>query len=149
MNIPEFINQKLPPGIHECTLDEFKEVFGFNHKRRIQIKGLERAIEKFVSAGAKVLYIDGSFVTTKNNPGDYDACYSLEQLDPLKCTELGVLLDPSKKGREQQKFRYGGEFFPGSIPADRIGTLYIDFFQRDKETGTAKGIIALKIGGEE
>ncbi|WP_336663949.1 DUF6932 family protein [Kurthia gibsonii] len=52
MNIPEFINQKLPPGIHECTLDEFKKVFGFNHNRRIQIKGLERAIEKFVNAGA-------------------------------------------------------------------------------------------------
>jgi hypothetical protein len=50
-------------------------------------------------------------------------------------------------GRATQKSRYGGELFPAETAADRHGTRFIDFFQRDKDTGAAKGIIGIDLGG--
>jgi hypothetical protein len=85
----------------------------------------------------------GSLVTSKNYPGDFDACWEsdgviLSRLDP-------ELLDFSHD-RAAQKARYGGEFFPADWPADGDGTTYLDFFQRDR-LKQQKGIIALDLAG--
>jgi hypothetical protein len=93
------------------------------------------------------IYLDGSFVTMKALPGDYDACWDWDegtdfaQLDP-------VFMDFSQ-GRLAQKLRFGGEFFPADAIADGQGTPFRQFFQRDKETGAPKGIIRLSLRGVE
>ena len=62
-----------------------------------------------------------------------------------------MLLDPVlltfDEGRAAQKAKYMGELFPASIIANAGGLSFLDFFQTDKETGNAKGIIAIDLGG--
>lgn len=52
-------------------------------------------------------------------------------------------------GRRAQKQQFGGEFFLAHFPADPIGTLFLDFFQTDKQTGNRKGIIEVGLKAEE
>jgi hypothetical protein len=87
-------------------------------------------------------YLDGSFVTARDEPGDFDACWEIagvdaDLLDP-------VLLDFSN-ARAAQKERFGGELFPAEAVAVPDGTRFLDYFQRDKLTGDAKGIIAVDL----
>jgi hypothetical protein len=55
-----------------------------------------------------------------------------------------VLLDFTNR-RASQKAKYAGEFFPSGWPADARSTLFLDFFQMDKQTGGSKGIIRLDV----
>ncbi|MGE7609635.1 DUF6932 family protein [Peribacillus frigoritolerans] len=146
--IPDFVldgsNAILPPGIHVTTWDEFKTRYGVNHKRKLQLNGLERAIEEFVKSGCTNIYVDGSFVTNKKNPGDFDALYELEEVNDQIIDE--VLLDASYAGREKQKKYYEGEFFPAYAKAHPNGTIYLDYFQRNKKDNKPKGIIRIKLG---
>ena len=57
-----------------------------------------------------------------------------------------MLLDFSGR-RAAQKAKYGGEMFLAHGPADRLGTRFVDFFQRDKDTAEPKGIISIDLGG--
>ncbi len=94
-------------------------------------------------AGCATAYLDGSLVTSKDRPGDFDACWKLtgvilNRLDP----ELLTFSD----GRAAQKARYGGELYPAEWPAAADSTTYLDFFQRDR-LKQQKGIIALDLAG--
>ena len=142
--IPDFdINGLLPPGIHWATMDEIKNKLSFSQKRRYLIKGLERALVSFKKAGCKIMYLDGSFVTSKHEPGDIDACYEILGMDPAKLDP--VLLD-FKNERLAQKAKYGCEFFLSSWVAKNPPPItYLDFFQIHKETGNYKGIIGIKL----
>lgn len=143
--IPPFTSAGvLPPGIHPATWEEICARFGGNPRREWLLAGLYRAARALKLAGCTTLYLDGSFVTAKPDPKDFDACWEGTQvvgarLDP-------VLLDLSGK-RLKQKLKYRGELFPAQAEADALGTLYIDFFQTDKETGLPKGLIALDLRG--
>ncbi len=99
-------------------------------------------MEALRRAGCRRVYLDGSFVTAKENPGDFDACWESDGVD-------GRLLDPVlltfTHGRAAQKERYGGEFFIAEGRADPHGTRYLDFFQHTRD-GTPKGIVALTLG---
>lgn len=133
----------LKAGIHELSLAEFKTLFVYNAVRIKQFAGLLKALDNLKTAGCSTIYIDGSYVTQKGNPGDYDACVDytgvdLNLLDP-------VFQDFSNK-RQAQKSKYEGEFFPHSCKADRCGTSYIDFFQKEKFSGQQKGIIKINLG---
>ncbi|HEY9848533.1 MAG TPA: hypothetical protein V6D28_03675 [Leptolyngbyaceae cyanobacterium] len=80
--IPEFDeNGNLPPGIHFCEWEEFKERFGTNLTRQRMINGLELAMTQLKAAGCRTIYIDGSFVTSKLTPGDFDACWEPGDVD--------------------------------------------------------------------
>jgi hypothetical protein len=48
--------------------------------------------------------------------------------------------------RAAQKAVYGGEFFPAGWPADSTGTLFLEFFQMDRD-GNPKGITAINLVG--
>lgn len=90
-------------------------------------------------AGCRRIYIDGSFITATEEPGDFDACWDSRGVD-------GRLLDPVlltfADGRAAQKAMYGGEFFIAEGAADPHGTRYLTFFQQTRD-GTPKGIVAL------
>jgi hypothetical protein len=55
-----------------------------------------------------------------------------------------VFLDYSRS-RAAQKARFLGEFFPADLPEGLTGKTFLDFFHTEKETGTAKGILALDL----
>ncbi|MGH2531351.1 MAG: DUF6932 family protein [Thermomicrobiales bacterium] len=65
----------LSPGIHWLSWPEFIAAFAWNDDRRRLIAGLKRALDDLRSAGCQTVYVDGSFVTAKDVPADFDACW--------------------------------------------------------------------------
>ncbi|HEU0178347.1 MAG TPA: hypothetical protein VFV58_29130 [Blastocatellia bacterium] len=73
--IPNFDEAgNLPCGVHWASWREFDKRFGVNRRRRKLLKGLQLALASLRAAGCRIVYIDGSFVTTKKMPNDFDAC---------------------------------------------------------------------------
>ncbi|MEX0964832.1 MAG: hypothetical protein WDZ52_12405 [Pseudohongiellaceae bacterium] len=134
----------LPPGIHIASIAEIEAVFGYNSHRRKLLKGLKNALRNLQGAGCLVVFLDGSFISDKPIPSDYDGCWDHNGMDRTKLDP--VLLDFSNE-RAAQKLKYYGEFFPAYGEADILGTSFLDFFQADKHTGTAKGIVQLDLAG--
>src|SRR4051794_3951055 len=66
----------LPPGVHDCTLEEIKErfaVFQESDRRPTLFRKLENLVAEIrVTNMARWLVIDGSFVTAKADPNDID-----------------------------------------------------------------------------
>ena len=89
-----------------------------------------------------MVYLDGSFVTTKENPGDFDACWDIQYVDDEALDP--VFLDFSQ-GRAAQKRRFLGEFFPAQLPEGASGRAFVEFFQVNKATGKPKGILAIRL----
>lgn len=136
-------NGTLPVGIHAATWSEVETRFGWNARRRLQISGLAALVGHLSAIGCQRLWVDGSFVTTKEHPGDYDVVWdpdgaNLEELDPV----LRDLQPP----RRAQHVKFGGDILPNVVEQDS-GTPFLDFFQTERETGAAKGIIELNIEG--
>jgi hypothetical protein len=143
--IPEFDELgRLPPGTHTASWHEVVARFGGSPWRARLIAGLREALLSLRSAGCTVAYIDGSFVTGKHEPGDFDACWDEVGVDPDALDP--VLLDFSQK-RAAQKAKFGGELFPASNTAHPDGASFLRFFQIDKATGDQKGIIAIDLTG--
>lgn len=147
--IPDLINigapfDVLPPGIHAANLTEVEECFGYNQRRRILFNGLIRAATNLRDANCSLIYLDGSFVTAKPYPGDYDACWDPNGVD----TNLldPVLLDFENR-RQAQKDKFEGEFLPLFV-VDGSNQTFVDFFQTEKFTGGRKGILSIAIGGD-
>ena len=111
------------------------------------IDGLEVAITQLKAVGCRTIYIDGSFVTTKPDPGDFDACWEDNGVDIDYLKFLAPTLYNFALGRAEQKSKYKGEIFPANYPANDVGTVYIDFFQFDTKTNTSKGIVAIDLQG--
>lgn len=144
--IPEFNdNGNLPPGVHWAEWEEFKEIFGTNLTRQRMVDGLELAMTLLKAAGCRTIYIDGSFVTTKQKPGDFDACWEDNGVDINYLQSIAPALFNFALLRAEQKIKYKGEIFPSNYPANDSGTAYIDFFQFDTRTNTRKGIIAIDL----
>ena len=145
--IPEFRRTgSLPIGIHWATWQEVESRFGSSERRMQLLAGLKSALAALNAAGCRKVYIDGSFVTVKHEPGDYDACWDIEGVDVDSLDP--VFLDFSN-ARRAQKRKYFGEFFPAQVPEGASGRLFLDFFQTDKETGKRKGIVGLNLQEEK
>lgn len=144
--IPAFsINGNLPPGIHVTTFDLFSSRFGTSEHRRRLLTGLEAALVSLRSCGCQRLYVDGSFVTSKEFPNDYDVAWEPAGVDLGKLKFLEPVFFNFANRRAAQKATYLGEFFPSSAAADPAGNTFLEFFQIDKNTGNRKGIIALDL----
>ncbi len=133
---------RLPEGVHPATWQELAERFGWNPRRRQLLDGLADAIEVLASAGCRTVCLNGSFVTAKEEPADFDACWDPDGVD-LDLLDA-VVLDLSS-GRSAQKARFGGELFPNVTEAPS-GLIFSEFFQNERDTGR-KGIVMLTIGG--
>jgi hypothetical protein len=143
--IPPFdANGKLPPGVHFCTWEEFVARFGITQHRLNLIAGLKVAMTQLQSAGCPTVYIDGSFVTHKLVPGDFDACWEANGVDMTQLQSNAPILLKFDAKRAAQKAVYGGEFFPAGWPANSAGTPFLEFFQIDRD-GNPKGIIAINL----
>lgn len=143
--IPDFnLGGTLPPGIHFCTMHEFVTRFGINDHRCRLIRGLERALDELRNAGCGRVFVDGSFVTDKEIPNDYDACWDVQG---VRSQELDPVFLDFTNGRLAQKIKYLGEFFPAQMIEGGSGERFLEFFQIDKRTGDSKGIVVLDLQG--
>jgi hypothetical protein len=141
--IPDFdpITRNLPPGEHRATWQEMGERYGHTPWRRRLLDGMLVALKLLRAAGCRRVYIDGSFVTAKEQPEDFDACWDAEGVDFDLVDDRLLTFD---KGRAAQKKVFLGELFIADGRADPQGTLFRDFFQTDRE-GRRKGIIVIEL----
>jgi hypothetical protein len=134
----------LPPGIHPATLAEIQAAYATNAQRRDLFDGLVYAAQLLFHAGCATLYLNGSYVTEKPVPNDYDACWDLAGVDPTK-------LDPTfrdfSNGRKAQKTKFKGEFFPSTV-MNQPGQTFLQFFQIERFTGQPKGILSIFLRAE-
>ncbi len=141
--IPPFDEKgNLPQGIHWAEWTEFKARFGINFSRRRLIQGLELAMTELKKAGCQTIYINGSFVTDKPIPNDFDACWEREGVDIDYLRENAPYLLRFFDSR-MQKAKYKGEIYPSDQPVDEV-IITLDFFQQDRN-GHPKGIIAIDL----
>lgn len=141
--IPEFDDRGfLPPGVHKAEWQEFRQRFAITAHRRQLADRMVLLIAHLKSVSCRSLFVDGSYVTDKQRPNDYDACWDvygvkIEELDP-------VLTDFTDAGKQRMEDKYGGDIRPDMFsPTETDGT-YLDFFQMDRN-GRAKGIIHLSL----
>ena len=131
---------RLPPGEHVASWDQVVDRFGWTERRRRLLDGLAEAIELLAEAGCRQIWSNRSFVTAKDEPGDFDACWDTDGVDLDSLDE--VLLDLSDH-RAAQKARFGGELFPNVIEAQsRLS--FSEFFQNERDT-SRKGIIVVDL----
>lgn len=131
----------LPPGIHDASIGEIELKYATNTHRKELFAGLENALENLFKAGCQQIFLNGSFVTAKPKPKDYEVAWDPRLVDPNILDP--VFLDFSQ-GTIHQKKKYLGEFFPSTFIEAKSGKIFVDFFQTEKDTGTHKGIIRLQ-----
>ena len=137
----------LPPGVYQASWDEFLVRYGYNPHRLTLLAGLKAALDALRAVGCRRVYINGSFVSAKGMPGDYDGCWEVTGVDIGLLDQIAPVLLTFDRRRAAQKARFGGEMFPAEVAADPFGTRFLEFFQRDKNTGDPKGIVAIDLGG--
>jgi hypothetical protein len=129
----------LPPGIHVASLEAIRARFATNEKRRELFDGFNAVVINLRSAGCKSIYLDGSFVTDKTLPGDFDGCWDPMGVDLKKVDS--VLLDFTH-ARAAQKRKFRGEMLL-AMPGPASATI-LDFFQTDRATGSRKGTLLVQ-----
>ena len=101
-------NGELVAGEHEATLDEVETVYGCSSDRRkLLMRGLREATNNLGQAGVKRIWVNGSFVTDKEEPNDIDGCWEYNDSIDLSA------IDPVFLGfdaRDKVKERYGLDF---------------------------------------
>jgi hypothetical protein len=135
----------LPPGRHEATLEEIRRRFGAGSPVRTRLmKGLEAVLGMARKVGAILLYLDGSFVTDKKEPGDWDAVLVLPMGARIWSMEAIALAD-----RPEVRKRFGGDLFTVMEEDTEVLAHYVErIFARDRE-GRAKGIVLLRLRRKE
>ena len=130
----------LPPGIYDSSLEEVHKRYVFNQRRSDLFEGLKQGLINLFNAGCPQVFLDGSYVTSKPLPNDYEVCWDTQFVDPNILDP--VFLDFSDY-RASQKEKYQGEYFPAMMIEGFTRRPFVGFFQNDKETGSRKGIIRI------
>lgn len=130
----------LPPGVHAASLGEVEAAFAINTWRRELFSGLVDALGRLRQAGCSTVFLDGSYVTGKSHPRDFDACWDPTGVDGSK---LDPIFLEFGNGRASQKAAFKGEFFPSSMTCVDVGQAFVEFFQLDRFTGNRKGIVSI------
>lgn len=134
----------LPPGIHDTNFEEIAAAFATTPHRQWLFDGFIRATDALATAGCTIAYLDGSFVTGKPHPDDYDGCWDHVGVDL-------ALLDPVLKSFEpkrlKQKRKYFGEMFP-AISMASPGMNFLQFFQIEKYSQRPKGILRVSLAAK-
>ncbi len=130
----------LPPGQYDAAWDEIVSTYGYNLRRLVLLQGLRAVLDNLAVAQCTRAYLNGSFVTAKATPGDFDMCFEPVGVNQAILDPIFKMVGPSR--RILQRAKYRGEIASARAAADRHGTLYVNYFQRDI-VGRAKGILIL------
>lgn len=131
----------LPEGIHLATMQEVQERFAFNERRKKLFEGFYKGAEHLFQIGCPNLLLDGSYVTEKPEPEDYDVLWNTKGVTNISIIDPVMLDFTTDQLREAQKQKYGGEFIPNASPMKNSKDTFLNLFQTDKHTGAKKGII--------
>jgi RNAse (barnase) inhibitor barstar len=145
--LPDFeADGNLPAGIHWAEgLTEVIDKFGYTEHRRRLLAGLSLALDNLRAAGCGTVYLNGSFVTSKEHPEDYDACWDVVGVDVARLDPIFFDFKDFRAAQAAQKAKYLGEFFPAQLQEGFNRVSFMEFFQTDKNTGARKGIVALDL----
>jgi hypothetical protein len=111
--VPPFdADGNLPEGIHLATWAEAFAAFGTTPHRIQLLQGFQAASEILYSAGCRRVYLDGSFVTSKASPDDFDALWDATGVDVASLLQREPCFGDFSNGRAAQKAKFLGEFFP-------------------------------------
>jgi hypothetical protein len=126
----------LPSGEHVALWVENRRPLRWTSWRRGLLDGLSEAASLLAMAGCRRIWLNGSFVTAKDTPGDFDAVWDDSGVDE---SGLDPVFFDLGRGRKAQKMRFGGELFPNwlNLSSD---SLFSEFFQHDR-TGRRKDIV--------
>jgi hypothetical protein len=129
----------MPPGIHTVTLAEVEDKFAYNAKRKALFAGLNRVVSILSEANCPEVFLDGSYITTKEKPDDYDLCF---EPTGLQRTEgLRALL----AAKENRKIEYLGDIF-ARLPEPPFYLDYVTNWQKDgRNDDVIKGILRIKL----
>lgn len=142
--IPPFDDTgNLPPGIHWATWAELVARYSANEHRELLTRGLKLALLALKAANVHTAYVNGSFVSSKDAPRDYDACWEMEGVIPELLDPVLLELD----NRLIQKAKFRGELFPTDSRDKNAKQSFLRYFQYDKETKLPKGIVAIDLRG--
>lgn len=149
MPIPELDDEGyLPPGLHQCSLEEVCDRFGrfqqTDQRCRLCEKLRQFAKEARKTGMVEELVVDGSFVTSESNPGDVDLIIGVTAAHDfaadLRPFEYNVL---SK--RRVRKF-YGFDLLGVAVVGTELWRGYVDFFQKVKNRpDRQKGILRVTL----
>ena len=132
MPIPELVDNVLPEGLHDCTIDEIEAKFGrFQASdRRMQLTEMLRRFlgEARRSGAVSAVIVDGSYVSAKDEPEDIDLIVVLpaywDFTRDLKPFEYNVV---TKVGIRRMKYPF--DVFVHADGTDKLRTT-IDFFSQ-------------------
>ena len=144
--IPEFnAYGELPEGTHDATLDEIEARYAITAHRETLFECFSDWVDHMRSAGCHTFHLDGSYITNKDHPDDYDALWDTRGVDT---SLIHPCLLAYPKDRDAIKDRFGGDIFPDhAIPEGSI-SFYLDRFQREtrEDVPRRKGIIRVRFG---
>lgn len=138
--LPELEAGALPPGIHMGTWDEVEKRFGWNERRRHLLNGLRRVLDELARAGCERIWLDGSFVTSKQHPGDFDLVWDPDGVRLLELDPVILDLDPPRRAQHD---KYRGDILP-NVTERNSGMPFVEFFQQDSLTGSPRGIVEMR-----
>ena len=131
----------LPPGVHSAGWGDVDSCFRGNGHRARLMNGLLAACHNLAGTGCRELLLDGSFVTAKTMPGDYDGAWETDGVD---IDRLDPVFLNSANGFAAVRAKYLGDLFPASGVAEP-GVPFRDFFQTDRD-GVEKGVVLVNLG---
>lgn len=132
----------LPAGDHEAALDEVEHQFGCStFRRRELMTSLREVVDKLRGLGVTTIWIDGSFVSSKQRPGDVDVIYA----KPIGAdTATWGLLAPSRRDEVRKYYRCHLWEYPSyGRHAGRSPKTIKEFFETDDDD-VPKGHILLR-----
>lgn len=140
--MPKMQGRFLPPGEHVVNWSTLAARFGSGSSRRSALlEGIRGVAHELRKAGGRWLFVDGSFVSTKPVPRDWDGCIAEEGLD-------FALLDPLFRDVEQHRAeiqkKYRCDLFFANTIETRTRRPFREFFQQTTD-GKPKGILILDL----
>ncbi|MBI1272175.1 hypothetical protein GC174_17240 [bacterium] len=142
--IPKYDSRgNLPPGVHQASWKEIQDRYGYNNERQQLLTGLKAALDNLKMAGCKKAYLNGSFITNKEVPGDYDLCWEPKGVDDSLIDPLFILTRYVLPPRKEQKDKYLGEIMI-TLSNPAVFDM-LNYFQLDDRTGDVKGIISIEL----
>jgi len=148
MPIPR-LNERgfLPPGVHDCSLDEVRKTFGTfnsNDRRPNLFKNLEAFVVTLRLNGvAKAVVVNGSFTTAKADPNDIDMVLVLPQGH-----DFAADLSPDEYNclsNKRVKKKFGFDMFVAEDESQEYER-YTRFFQDVKnQPGESKGVLRVEL----
>ena len=88
---------------------------------------MEEVLYQLKKAGCRTVYVNGSFVTIKAKPKDFDLCWDAEDVIDIEYLRNNAPLILNFYISIAQKNRYGGEIYPSEQPVNESTTSF-DFF---------------------